>query len=325
MKAILVKECGDSSVLQIEEATKPTPGLGEVLIKMEFAGLNFIDVYFRKGIYKAPKLPFIPGKEGVGLIEEIGEGVNGWNVGDRVGFVNSKSGTYAEYCVENESELLRVPQGISPEVACASMLQGMTAHYLANSTYQIKKGDVALVHAASGGVGLLLCQMISAKGGIAYGTVSTEEKKELALKAGAKNIILYKEDYSFLEELMVFTENKKIDVVYDSIGEPTFRQGLKALRPRGLFVLFGQSAGIVPPFNLNELNTYGSLFVTRPSLFHYTPTSEELNKRSKAVFHEILSKRLDVKVGQIFPFDKVALSHDALEGRKTVGKTLIKI
>lgn len=300
----------------------PFPQAGEVLVKVQAAGVNFIDVYNREGRYKRP-LPFVLGQEGAGTVEKLGEGGDsfGLKVGDAVAWAGVM-GSYAEYAVIPAERLVKVPNGVDFETAAAVMLQGMTAHYLSHATFPLKKGETALVHAAAGGVGLLLTQMAAAIGARVIATVSTEEKAKLAREAGASEIILYK-DASFEDETKRLTGGKGIDVVYDSVGKTTFEGSLNCLRPRGLLALYGASSGAVPLFDLIQLSAKGSLYVTRPSMQHYTATREELQERAGAVLGWVKEGKLKVRKEHLYPLAEAEQAHRDLEGRKTTGKLLL--
>ena len=282
--------------------------------------MNFIDVYYREGRYKAV-LPFVPGQEGAGQITSVGPGVKQLKVGDRVAYT-AIMGSYAEYAVVPEDRLVKIPQGVSYQQAAAAMLQGMTAHYLSHDTYRLKKGETALVHAAAGGVGLLLVQMAKNIGARVIGTVSTEEKAKLARDAGADDIILYTQS-DFEIETRKLTDGHGVDVVYDSVGKTTFEKGLNVLRPRGYMVLFGGSSGAVPPFDLIQLSQKGSLYVTRPTLAHYIATREDLEWRSGDVFGMIAAGKLKLRIDHTYPLQDAALAHHDMESRKTTGKLLL--
>ncbi|HEX4950505.1 MAG TPA: quinone oxidoreductase [Blastocatellia bacterium] len=320
MNAIVVENCGTPDVLVYQEAEKPTPKAGEALLKLEAIGVNFIDVYHRTGLYPLPR-PFIPGMEGAGVVEAIGEGVTEVAVGDRVAYAMNV-GAYAEYAVVPAWKLVNVPNGVSAEQAAAAMLQGMTAHYLVTSVHQLKAGETALIHAAAGGVGLLLIQMAKNIGARALGTVSTEAKAELARAAGADEIILYSQQ-DFETETRRLTDGKGVQVVYDSVGKDTFLKSLNCLAPRGMLALFGQSSGPVPPFDPALLAQKGSLFLTRPSLAQYAATREELLWRAGDVFNWIGAGKLNLRIEQTFPLAEAAEAHRQLEGRQTAGKVLL--
>jgi NADPH2:quinone reductase len=320
MKAIRVREPGGPESLLKEEIPRPTPADDDVLVKLEAIGVNFIDVYHRTGLYKLP-LPFIPGMEGAGVVEEIGSRVIEWKPGDRVAWAMT-IGAYSEYAVIPSAKLVRVPDGVETRTAAALMLQGMTAHYLTRSTFPLKSGDTALVHAAAGGVGLLLIQLAKSIGARVIGTVSTEAKAQLARDAGADEIILYTAQ-DFEAEARRITDGRGVDVVYDSVGATTFQKSLGSLRPRGTLALFGQSSGSVPPFDAGLLAQKGSLYLTRPSLAHYVLTREELVWRSDELFTAVLEGRLKVRIDHTYPLADVAQAHRDLEARKTTGKLLL--
>ena len=319
-KAIVVREIGGPEQLRWQEHDAGEPGPGQVRVALRAAGLNFIDVYFRSGQYPRP-LPFVAGLEGAGVVEALGPEVSGLAVGDRVAW-SSVPGSYAEVLLAPAGALVKIPAGVSDERAAASMLQGMTAHYLTTDTHAVRKGEWALVHAAAGGVGLLLIQMLRRAGARVIGTCSTAEKEKLAREAGAEHVIRYSE-CDFAEEVARLTDGRGCDVVYDSVGQSTFEGSLRSLRPRGLLALYGQASGAVPPFDLQQLNQRGSLFVTRPSLAHYTATREELETRAGAVLGAVAAGELSVRIGARFPLAHAADAHRALEGRQTTGKVLL--
>jgi NADPH2:quinone reductase len=320
MKAIQVRQVGGPEALQLVELPVPEPKASEAVVKIIAAGVNFVDVYFREGRYQAVT-PFVPGQEGAGEVVAIGREVTNVKVGDRVAYAMVQ-GSYAEYSAVPADRLAKVPQGVSYQQAAAAMLQGMTAHYLSHSTYPLNKGERALVHAAAGGVGLLLVQMAHNIGARVIGTVSTEEKAKLAREAGADEVILYTQA-DFEVESKRLTDGKGLDVVYDSVGKTTFEKGLNVLRPRGYMVLFGGSSGAVPPFDLIRLSQKGSLFVTRPSLAHYAITREELEMRAGAVFGMIVAGELKLRIAHSYPLKDAAQAHRDLEGRRTTGKLLL--
>lgn len=317
---IVVHQTGGPEVLTYEPYDPGEPSAGEVRVRVTACGVNFIDIYFRKGQYPR-HLPFVSGLEGAGVIEALGPEVADLSVGDRVAWA-SVPGSYAEVVVAPAAQLLRIPASISDETAAAVMLQGMTAHYLVYGTRQTNPGDRALVHAAAGGVGLLLVQMLNTAGAHVIATCSTVEKAALAREAGATNVILYTEE-DFVAVVRRLTDGRGVDVVYDSVGQSTFEGSLRCLRPRGLLVLYGQSSGPVPPFDLQQLNLHGSLFVTRPSLAHYTLDRAELEMRAAAVLDAVAQGRLHVRIGARFPLAEAARAHRALEGRATTGKVLL--
>jgi NADPH2:quinone reductase len=321
MKAIQICETGGPEVLKLAELPIPQPGPGQVLIRVEATGVNFIEVYFRKGVYKA-SLPLTPGSEAAGTVEELGPGVTGFAAGDAVASV-AVLGSYAEYALVPAAQLVKVPEGLSMEKAAAAMLQGMTAHYLAYSTFPLKAGDTALVHAGAGGVGLLLTQMAAKIGARVITTVSTKAKAELSLEAGASDVILYTEQ-DFEAAVKQLTGGKGVDVVYDSVGKTTFDQSLNCLRPRGMLVLFGASSGPVPPFDLIQLSGKGSLFVTRPTLWHHVATRAELEWRSGEVLGWAANGELKLRTEHVYPLDEAAKAQTDLESRATTGKILLE-
>ncbi len=319
MNAVQMQKNGGPEVLQLQEVPRPEPGAGEVLVKVEAVGVNFIDIYRREGVYKVP-LPHIPGTEAAGTVEAVGEGV-GLRPGDRVAGA-AFGGAYAEYALSPADKLLELPEAVTSEQAAAVMLQGMTAHYLAYDVYPLQPGDTCLIHAAAGGVGLLLTQMAKRLGARVIGTVSTREKEKLARAAGADEVIRYTET-DFEAAVRELTDAEGVAVVYDSVGKTTFEGSLNCLRPRGMMALFGQSSGAVPPFDLQTLNAKGGLFVTRPSLAHYTATRAELEKRAGDVLGWVASGELTVRVDSGHPLEDAAEAHRRLEGRETTGKVLL--
>ena len=322
MKAIQIINVGGPEVLKVTELANPAPGTGEILIRVHASGVNFIDVYFREGKYKAP-LPFVLGGEGSGVIEELGESATSFSVGDAVTWYGPL-GSYAELVVVKADRVVKVPQGVSLETAAAIMMQGITAHFLACSTFPLKAGDTALVHAAAGGVGLLLTQMANVLGARVIATVSTEEKAKVARDAGASEVILYR-DTDFEAEVKRLTGSKGVDVVYDGVGNVTFEQSLRCLRTRGLLALYGAASGPVPPFDLARLSFMGSLFVTRPMSIDYVKTREELIERTNALFDWVLKGKLKVHISKVYPLEEVAQAHRDLESRKTIGKLILSI
>ncbi len=320
MKAIQITQTGGPEVLTLADLPIPTPKSGEVLVKVRASGVNFIDIYYREGRYKA-QLPFIDGQEAAGTVKAIGEGVTGFNVGDAVAWCNVL-GTYTEYAIAPADRLVKLPVGLDPKLAAAVMLQGMTAHYLAHDTFPLKAGNTALVHAAAGGVGLLLTQMAAQIGARVIATVSTEEKAKLARDAGAAEVILYTQE-DFEQKTRQLTGGHGVDVVYDSVGKTTFEKSLHVLRPRGLMALFGASSGAVPPFDLIELAGRGSLYVTRPTLKHYVLTREELEARASAVFESVAAGKLKVRMEHTYPLADAQRAHIDLAARKTTGKLLL--
>ena len=322
MKAIQITTVGGPEVLKLSEVADPAPGAGEMLIRVHTSGVNFIDVYYREGKYKAP-LPFVLGGEGSGTVEALGEGVAGFSVGEAVAWYGPL-GSYAELAVVKAGIVVKVPEGISLQTAAAMMMQGITAHYLAYSTFPIKAGDTVLVHAAAGGVGSLLTQLASILGARVLATVSTEEKARIALEAGASEVILYT-DTDFEAEVKRLTDGKGVDVVYDGVGKTTFEQSLRSLRRRGLLALYGAASGPVPPFDLARLSQIGSLFVTRPLSLDYIVTREELTHRTEALFDWVLTGKLKVHIDKVYPLSDVAQAHQDLEARKTIGKLILSI
>jgi NADPH:quinone reductase len=320
MKAIQVKQPGGPEAMELVELPVPEPKANEAVVKLAAAGVNFIDVYNREGRYKVA-LPFVLGQEGAGMVTAVGAEAKSVKVGDRVAWT-SLLGSYAEYAAVPADRLVPVPAGVTDQQAAAAMLQGMTAHYLSHDTYPLKRGETALVHAAAGGVGLLLVQMAHQIGARVIGTVSMEEKAKLARAAGADEIILYTQT-DFEVETKRLTGGKGVDVVYDSVGKTTFEKGLNILRPRGMMVLYGGSSGAVPPFDLIALSTKGSLFVTRPTLGHYIASREELMSRSGAVFGMIAAGKLKLRIEHTYPLAEAQRAHRDLEGRKTTGKLLL--
>lgn len=320
MKTIIVREYGDPGVMQLEDLPIPDPAPGQVRVKVRAAGLNYIDTYKRSGQYKTT-LPFTPGEEAVGVIDALGEGVTGFAPGDRVVFAFVQ-GAYAEYVCVAADKLIAVPDGVDDLPAVAGLLQGMTAHYLAHSTYPVQPGDTAVVHAAAGGTGSILVQMVKARGGRVIATVSTDEKADYVRGLGADDVIVYSRD-DYASEVRRLTNGAGVEVIYDSVGKDTFEQGLGLLKPRGYMVLYGQSSGAVAPLDPQVLNARGSIFLTRPSLGHYTRTREELVDRATAVLHGIRDGVLRVRVDRTFPLEEAAAAHAALTSRGTMGKVVL--
>ena len=319
-KAIVVSKIGGPELLALAERDPGAPGSGQVRVRVAAAGVNFIDVYFRTGLYPRP-LPFVAGLEGAGRIEAVGEGVVGLAPGDRVAWA-SAPGSYAEAIVAPAASLVRVPASVSDEIAAAAMLQGMTAHYLVHAIRPPVPGGWALVHAAAGGTGLLLVQMLRAAGMHVLGTCGSAEKATLVREAGADEIVRY-DTTDFVAAARAATGGRGVDVVYDGVGQSTFDGSLASLRPRGLLALFGQASGPVPPFDLQRLNAGGSLVVTRPSLAHFVATRAELEERAGAVLGAIAAGKLAVRIGGRFPLARAADAQRALEGRETTGKLLL--
>jgi NADPH2:quinone reductase len=320
MKAVRIHAPGGPEALRYEDAPEPTPQAGEAVVKVDAAGLNYIDVYFRTGQYKA-QLPATLGMEAGGTVTAVGADVRDVKVGDKVAYTGV-AGAYAEYATVPAQRLFALPGGLTTRQGAAMMLQGMTAHYLACSTYPLKSGDTCLVHAAAGGVGLLLCQIAKMRGARVIGTVSTEEKAKLAREAGADDVILYtKQDFE--AEVKRITGGKLCQVVYDAVGKDTFDKSLSCLAMRGMVALYGQSSGPIGTFDPQVLNAKGSLFLTRPSLFHYTSTREEMLQRAGDLAGWIRDGKLKLRVEFEFPLKEAAEAHRALEGRKTTGKVLL--
>jgi NADPH2:quinone reductase len=306
--------------MELVELPVPQPKADEAVVKLAASGVNFIDVYNREGRYKVP-LPFVLGQEGAGTVTAVGSDAKSVKVGDRVAWA-AQLGAYAEYAAVSADRLVPIPTGVTDQQAAAAMLQGMTAHYLSHATFPLKAGQTALVHAAAGGVGLLLTQMAHNLGARVIATVSTEEKATLAREAGADEIILYSQS-DFEAETKRITGGKGVDVVYDSVGKTTFEKGLNILKPRGMMVLFGGSSGAVPPFDLIALSQKGSLFVTRPTLGHYTLTRDELVERSSSVLGMVSTGKLKLRIEHVYPLADARQAHRDLEGRKTTGKLLL--
>ncbi len=317
--AIFVREHGGPEVLRLEATEPGDPGPGSARVRVAASGVNFIDIYIRTGLYPRP-LPAVAGLEGAGTVDACGAGTD-LAVGEHVAWAGVP-GSYAEVLIAPADKLIRIPAGVSDEEAAAAMLQGMTAHYLAHATRETRVGDTALVHAAAGGVGLLLVQMLAAAGARVVGTCSTEEKATLVREAGAEHVILYGTG-DFAEEVRRVTDGAGVDVAYDSVGQATFDGSLRSLRPRGMLVAFGQSSGPVAPLDLLRLSELGSLFVTRPTLAHYTRDRAELELRAGAVLGAIASRSLRIRVGARFPLREAAAAHRALAGRGTTGKVLL--
>jgi NADPH:quinone reductase len=319
MKAIQVKQPGTPDALELVDLSVPQAKSNEVVVKVAAAGVNFIDLYQREGRYKLP-LPFVAGQEGAGVVTALGTEVKSLKVGDRVAWAGIQGG-YAEYIAVPADRLVLVPAGVSDQQAAATMLQGMTAHYLVYSTFPLKQGDTALIHAAAGGVGLILVQLAHNIGARVIGTVSTEEKAKLAREAGADEIIFYTQT-DFEAETKRLTDGTGVDVVYDSVGKTTFEKGLSVLRPRGMMVLFGASSGAVAPVDPMILMK-GSLFMTRPTLHHHIASRAELESRASALFGMIAANKLKLRIEHIYPLAQAAQAHRDLEGRKTTGKLLL--
>jgi NADPH2:quinone reductase len=322
MKAIRVSEPGGPESMEVVEVPTPACGPRQALVRVAVSGVNFIDVYFRTGLYPAEK-PIALGNEGAGTVEQIGEEVTAVAPGDQVAWAMAR-GSYAEYAVVPAEQLVKLPAGISLNQAAAAMLQGMTAHYLTRSTFPLKAGDTCLVHAAAGGAGGLIVQMAKSAGARVFGTVSTEAKAAIARENGVDEVIRYTEQ-DFEAEVKRLTDGRGVDVVYDSVGKTTFEKSLNCLRPRGTMALFGQSSGPVPPFDPNALNGKGSLFLTRPSLAHHVLTRDELLWRATEVLEAVAAGSLRIRIDTLFSMATAAEAHRALESRNTVGKLLLTI
>jgi len=318
MKAIQVNECGGPEVLTLAEVDRPEPGPGQALIEIAAVGINYIDTYHRSGLYPVP-LPLIPGAEGAGRVVAVGPEADPGLVGQRVVTTNLANG-YAEYAIAPADRLVSIPETVSDEVAAAALLQGLTAHYLVHDSYPVQAGDTVLVHAAAGGTGLLLTQLITRLGGRVIGTVSTPEKEKLARDAGAAHIIGYD---NVADEVHRLTDGQGVPAVYDGVGQATFDASLDSLRPRGILVLFGQSSGKVPPFDLGRLAGGGSLSVTRPTLVHFIATPRELARRAGAVLGWVADGSLSVHIGGRYPLAEAATAHEDLQARRTTGKLLL--
>jgi NADPH:quinone reductase len=322
MRAMRVHTPGGPDAITEDRIPVPAPGPGEALVRVEFVGVNFIDIYKRSGLYTVP-LPSTIGEEGAGTVEAVGEGVTDIRAGDRVAWA-SIGGACAEYAIVPAARLVPVPREVDSRVAAAVMLQGMTAHYLATTTYPLAEGHRCLVHAAAGGVGLLLVQIAKRRGAHVIGTAGTDEKAELAKGAGADDVIVYTRQ-DFVDEVRRLTDSRGVHVVYDSVGKTTFLRGFDVIVPRGMMVLFGQSSGPVDPINPQLLNQKGSLFLTRPTLSHYTAARDELLWRAGELFEWIGRGELAVRIGAEFPLSEVAEAHRALEGRRTTGKVVLRV
>ncbi|WP_122260697.1 quinone oxidoreductase family protein [Ornithinimicrobium cerasi] len=321
MRAVIVEETGGPEVLTLVERELPEPGEGQVRVELAAGGVNFIDVYQREGRYPVQR-PFVAGSEGAGTVAEVGPSVDGLHVGDRVAWAMVPGTGYAEQAVVPADRLVPVPDGVELDVAAAVMLQGMTAHYLVSSTFEAGEGQTAVVTAAAGGVGLLLCQMLRDKGVRVIGTVGSAAKAELARENGATDVVLYRE-VDLASEVSRLTDGHGVHVVYDGVGKDTFDAGLAVLRPRGTMVLFGAASGAVPPFDPQRLNAAGSLFLTRPSLAHYVQDREELLWRAQDVLGAVAGGRLHVRIGGRYPLAEARRAHEDLEGGGTTGKLLV--
>ena len=321
-KAIRIYKAGGPDVLKWEDVPVGKPGTGEVRITQKAVGLNFIDTYFRSGLYPLPSVPCALGSEGAGVVDAVGRGVKGFRVGDRVAYALGPLGAYAEQRVLTTNILVKLPRSISFEQGAAMMLKGMTAEYLVRRTYKIAKGDVILWHAAAGGVGLIACQWAKSLGAKVIGTVSTDAKMKLAKRHGCWRVINYNRQ-DFVKKVKEFTNGKGVPVVYDSVGKTTFAKSLDCVAPLGLMVLFGQSSGAVEPFNITTLGAKGSLYITRPGLANYTSNREELDATARHLFRAVQSGAVKIKVDQTYPLKDAARAHRALESRHTTGSTVL--
>jgi NADPH:quinone reductase len=322
MKAVYIEQTGGPEALQFGEQPKPEAAAGQALVKIVASGVNFIDTYHRTGLYKLP-MPAILGSEGAGTVEAVGEGVTTVKVGDRVAWAMTR-GSYAEYAAVPEAQLIKIPESVSFNDAAAAMLQGMTAHYLTQTTYPLKAGHVALVHAAAGGTGRLIVQMAKMAGARVIATAGSAEKAKIAHEAGADETVLYREQ-DFAEESRRMTGGKGVDVVYDSVGKDTFDKSIDSLKPRGMMVSFGNASGPVPAVLPLLLSQKGSLFLTRPSLGNYIATRAELEKRAGDIFQWIADKKLVLRIERVYPLAEAAQAHRDLEGRTTTGKLVLAV
>lgn len=321
MQAILVNEPGGSEKLQLQEVVTPKCKPDEVLVEIKAAGINYIDVYIRTGLYPSAQYPYTPGKEGSGIITTIGENVKEFKVGDRVAFSSGGSGSYAQYTAIPAAQVVPIPASLSFEIAAAAMLQGLTAYYLSHLTFPLNKNHTALIHAGAGGVGLLLIQLAKSIGAQVITTVSTADKAKLAQAAGADEVVIYTQD-SFVDVVMQNTHNRGVDVVYDAVGKTTFDDSLKSLAIRGMLVSYGQASGPVPPVPLSKL-AEKSLYLTRPSLSHYTRNQQELTDLAAKLFALISGGKLKITIGQKYTLAEAVKAHNDLEARKTIGKSLL--
>ena len=321
-KAIRIHEAGGPEVLRWEDYDPGRPAAGEALVRQEAVGLNFIDVYHRNGTYPLPSLPAVLGMEGAGVVEAVGKGVTEVTVGERVAYAGLPPGAYAEIRLIPAHRLVKLPDEISTKQGAAMMLQGMTARYLLRGCYKVKSGDRILIHAAAGGVGLIVCQWASHLGATVIGTVGSEEKAELARSHGCHHTVLYNQE-DFAERTREITDGKGVDVVYDSVGQATFMKSLDCLRPMGMMVSFGQSSGLVPPFDLGILGAKGSLFLTRPSLMTYTAQRKDLLEHARDLFEVVKSGAVKIEIQQSYPLSEAGRAHQDLEARKTTGSTIL--
>ena len=321
-KAIRIHQTGGPDAMQWEDIEVGAPGPGEIRIRHEAVGLNYIDVYFRTGLYPAPSLPFSPGMEGAGIVEAVGAEIDSLGIGDRVAYAGGPVGSYAEARLMPAAKVVKVPAGIDSKQAAAMMLQGMTVEYLLRRAYPVRSGETILFHAAAGGVGLIACQWAKHLGATVIGTVSSDEKAELARAHGCDHPIVYTRE-DFTERVMALTDGEGVPVVYDAVGRDTFEGSLDCLRPRGMLVSFGQSSGKIDPFDLGVLSAKGSLYITRPTLMTYTASRADLEDSAQALFDVVGQGAVRVTVNQTFPLAEAAAAHRALESRRTTGSTLL--
>jgi NADPH2:quinone reductase len=321
-KAIIVRETGGPDVLRLEEVDPGLPQQGEVRIRQQAIGINFIDCYFRRGVYKPPSLPFIPGQEACGFIEEIGPNVTDFKTGDRVAYATQTFGAYSESRVLPAAKCVPIPNDIDFPAAAALLLKGMTARYLVRQTYEVRKGDTVLFHAAAGGVGLIACQWLRHLGAMVIGTVGDDAKVDCARANGCDHVINYRTE-NFVERVLEITGGTGVCVVYDSVGKDTFSGSLDCLQSRGLLVSFGQSSGVVPPFDILQLGAKGSLFITRPILSAYTSTPAELRENAANLFDMVESGAIKITINQIYPLAEAVRAHQDLESRKTIGSSVL--
>jgi len=321
-KAIVVHEIGGPEVLKFEDVEVPAPGPGQALVRHRAVGLNFVDIYVRSGVYPAPSLPYTPGTEGAGVVEEVGPNVNEVRVGDRVAYVGGPLGSYSEARVMPARALVKLPDKIDEKTAAAAMLKGLTAEYLVNSTYAVKAGDTILLHAAAGGTGLILSQWAKHLGATVIGTVGSDEKAKIAAAHGCAHTINYSRE-DFVARVNEITGGKKVPVVYDSVGQTTFMKSLDCLQPRGLMVSFGQASGVVPPFSINILSGKGSLYLTRPTLATYTARREDLEAAARKLFEVLASGAVRCEVKRTFKLADAATAHRALGDRETTGSSIL--
>jgi NADPH2:quinone reductase len=319
VRAVLVPSSGAADVLHITDVDRPSPGAGQVLVRVSVAGVNYMDVYQRSGVVSLPT-PFVAGVEGVGVVVEAGSGVDHLTTGHRVGWLRGGQGSYAEYVLVDAAMAVPLPEAVPDEIAAAVLMQGVTAQYLATDTYPVQPGDTVLVHSAAGGVGQLLTQVVKLRGGRVIGTVSTEQKAEVARASGADEVLRYEEVPDRVKQL---TGGKGVAAVYDGVGGATFDASLASLRPRGVLVVYGTSSGPTPPLEIPRLNSGGSLYVTRPTVVHYTATRDELRARTDEVFGWVASGQLRVSIGGRYPLADAARAHEDLQSRRTTGKLLL--